>query len=482
MVKPTVTRRMSSRLPPNSDPANQAVYIWSRIDPRRNRLIRDKLRRATLTIRKEIDREARRIRFENRLNSNKKGVDERILGMWARKIQAHAEMCYEKIFCHHWILLGHRKTGAFVRASSAMLGRYIDQLGNTEAQKARMAHRRRGGLGQSLEGLYKRSGRSIRTHLEEEWDIEARELDLAASIARTQENTASASPLPERRQNRPMVTSPLNQAGVLQPGDEMVVECGPLSARETDTTAPAIELLRKLGFYKEEQKWPSSSFGPVLPYVLAQLKRAHQILSTRGFVFVGDPLNPLGDGKSWILKCEPPIDLPNESDPTRLAHRCLQNEGISVATRPVLDGDTLLIPLWDSGNESATKVDRTNSSPRRLHPNKVNQRDNERLGERMGEWDRELRRIAKAARAKRQYNEEDARIAFPDFTLWKAIDDSNVTMLRRRELFGPACQTVGSRDGRFELIGELTAMSPYTAYDIYKLRPSRKRRSRKKRL
>src|SRR5438477_3187332 len=147
----------SSRLPPNSDPANQAVYIWSRIDPRRNRLIRDKLRRATLAVRKEIDKEARRIRAENRLNSNKRGVDERILGMWGGKIQAHVEMCYDEIFCRHWSLLGHRKTGAFVRACSAILGRYIDQLGNTEAHKARTAHRRQGGVAQSLEGSYKSS-------------------------------------------------------------------------------------------------------------------------------------------------------------------------------------------------------------------------------------------------------------------------------------------------------------------------------------
>jgi hypothetical protein len=106
--------------------------------------------------------------------------------------------------------------------------------------------------------------------------------------------------------------------------------------------------------------------------------------------------------------------------------------------------------------------------------------DRERLGERMGEWDRELRRIAKAARAKRQYHEANARVAFPDFTLWKAIDDSNLTPIRRCELFGQACQNVGRQDGRFELIGELTGMSPFTAYDIYKQRPSRKKRSQEK--
>lgn len=272
----------------------------------------------------------------------------------------------------------------------------------------------------------------------------------------------------------------VDQSEVLKVGDLMEVECGPLSAEETDTTAPAIELLRKLGFCTEQEAWPSASFGPVLPDVLENLKRAHHVLTTRGFMCVGDPLNPLGDGKSWVLKCEPPIELPNGSDPARIAHRYLHQEGLKVATRPVLDGEILLIPLWDSWKESAAEVDRTDSSARGLPPSHVNQSDHERLGEQMREWDRELRRIANAARGKRQYDEKNARITFPDFTLWKAIDESNLTMLRRCELFGHACQTVGTRDGRFEFIGELTGMSPYTAYDIYKRRPGRKKRSRKK--
>ena len=121
------------------------------------------------------------------------------------------------------------------------------------------------------------------------------------------------------------------------------------------------------------------------------------------------------------------------------------------------------------------------SSPRRLPRSQVNRSDKERLGAQMGEWDQELRRIARAARGKRKYDEENARNTFPDFTLWNAIDDSNLTKLRRFELFGSGCQNVGNRDGRFELIGEITGMSPYTAYDTYKLRPSRKKRVPKKR-
>ncbi len=283
-------------------------------------MISDKLRKATLVVREEIEKETQEIRFENRLNFNKSGVDQKILHMWEGKIKAHVEMCYDKILCHHWSLLGHKKTGAFVRACSAILGRHINQLGNTEAHKAQRAHRLQGRVSQSLEESYKRSAASVRKQLEEVWDIEARELELAASIVRRQENATSAS-----------------------------------------------------------------------------------------------------------------VEAQN----------------------------------------SQLRVGEFSRSP-------VSYSDNERLGERMGEWDKELRRISTAARAKRQYNEESARMAFPDFTLWKALDDSNLTALRRCELFGQRCQNVGSQDGRFQLIGELTGISPFTAYDIYKRRPSRKKRRQKK--
>jgi hypothetical protein len=173
----------SSSLRP--EPTNQPTYVWSRIDPRTNRLIRDKLRKATLKFKKEIDRETKVIRFRNRLNLNKTGVDEQIVGMWAGKIQAHVEMCYDKIYCHHWGLLGHRKTGAFVRVCSAILGGYLDRLGGTEAHEARIAHRRQGGVRPSVEGLYKSSAGSLRKELEEQLDIEARELDLVAVSRKT---------------------------------------------------------------------------------------------------------------------------------------------------------------------------------------------------------------------------------------------------------------------------------------------------------
>lgn len=100
--------------------------------------------------------------------------------------------------------------------------------------------------------------------------------------------------------------------------------------------------------------------------------------------------------------------------------------------------------------------------------------------ERIATWDDELKHISRAARAKRRYREEDARKAFPHFTLWQAIDNSNLTETRRTELFGQTCQQFAKQPGRFELIGELTGRSAASAYDMYKKRPNRKKRSSKK--
>ena len=190
----------TSSLPPR-DRSDQPAYVWLRIDPSRNRLIGEKLARAARLVKEEIEEEARRITLENRFNSNKTGVDRRILQMWAGKIQAHSEVCYETIFCHHWALIGHIKTGAFVRACSAILGRQIIRLGNTEAHKAKRQFLRSGGIGQSLESSYKNSAASVRKHLEEEWEIESKELDLAASSVRNQ--GTSMPPMPECSLNPP---------------------------------------------------------------------------------------------------------------------------------------------------------------------------------------------------------------------------------------------------------------------------------------
>jgi len=75
----------------------------------------------------------------------------------------------------------------------------VEQFGDSEAHKARTAHRRSGGVYQPLEGAYKNSAGLVRKELEEGWDIEARELELAESIARSQKHT---SPAPTHRRNQ----------------------------------------------------------------------------------------------------------------------------------------------------------------------------------------------------------------------------------------------------------------------------------------
>ena len=120
-----------------------------------------------------------------------------------------------------------------------------------------------------------------------------------------------------------------------------------------------MQLLEKLGFIGEtpEPEWP-----PVLPSVLEELKRARRTLTETGFKVIGDPLNPLGDGRSWVLRCKPTPDLPNNADLASLADRCLLSEGFKVAVKPVWDRGTLLVALWDSGRVETSQVKQADSN------------------------------------------------------------------------------------------------------------------------
>jgi hypothetical protein len=131
-----------------------------------------------------------------------------------------------------------------------------------------------------------------------------------------------------------------------------------------------------------------------------------------------------------------------------------------------------IIEIADARPTPPTPSEQT-SSPSPSHD------DSERLAEQMAEWNRDLVRISRAAQAKRQYQEKDARKDFPELTLWKALDDSNINPLRRREFFANPWQNFGTQVRRFDLIGQLTGRASSTAYDIYKRRPSRRKRSRK---
>jgi len=83
--------------------------------------------------------------------------------------------------------------------------------------------------------------------------------------------------------------------------------------------------------------WPSPSFGPVSPDVLELLRRAGQILKAGGFLPVDDPSNPLGDGKSWVLTCEPTSKPMTVANSASSARRCLESEGVKVDEVYTLD-------------------------------------------------------------------------------------------------------------------------------------------------
>src|SRR5271170_3962109 len=134
----------------------------------------------------------------------------------------------------------------------------------------------------------------------------------AAAEVRTRKAAGRTGSAETPQQATPSLVSVVGPSALLKRGQGNEAFWSNLSDDLGDPT-PAIELLQKLGFGDTEE-WPSSSFGPVFPEVLAQLKRAYQILTTRGFRIVDDPLNPLGDGRSWLLRCEPTDKLPNNAD------------------------------------------------------------------------------------------------------------------------------------------------------------------------
>jgi predicted DNA-binding protein (UPF0251 family) len=157
--------------------ANQHVETWKQIDPRQNSLLRKKLMRASREAAREIEKQTREIRIANRLIDNVIGTELRVVKMWGEKINELVETDYA-IFCREWEeVQGKKKTAIFVRATSAHLLRMIEHRGNGKAHGARNLHRRRGGIGKSLEGFYTELTRKLREDWKEKLDIEAQELD-----------------------------------------------------------------------------------------------------------------------------------------------------------------------------------------------------------------------------------------------------------------------------------------------------------------
>ena len=124
------------------------IYIWHRITPRNNRIIRDKLRIEGQQLREDINNASAEIRIAHRLNLNKSAVEIIIAQVWEQKVDEHAGKCYE-IFCRHWNLLGETKTGAFVRVVLGLLQSRIKLLARSSANAAKRSHKHKGSIGTS---------------------------------------------------------------------------------------------------------------------------------------------------------------------------------------------------------------------------------------------------------------------------------------------------------------------------------------------
>jgi len=144
---------------------------------------------------------------------------------------------------------------------------------------------------------------------------------------------------------------------------EICLDCGPLEADDTEPWRPAIDALKKIhrvpraadlhpSLAFADKPWPSLTFGMVFDAVLELLRRSRSVFTAKGFKVDADPVNPLGDGKSWALVIEPQDNLPKGADPLELARQC-QLECAQGTAEPMWNGQTILVPLWDSECEDA---------------------------------------------------------------------------------------------------------------------------------
>src|SRR5262245_35196586 len=76
-----------------ADTSPQAVSIWRRIHPGGNRLIFDKIRLMDQELKQEFEKARAEIRFANRLNLNKTGVEIAVSKVWEESVDAHVGKC-----------------------------------------------------------------------------------------------------------------------------------------------------------------------------------------------------------------------------------------------------------------------------------------------------------------------------------------------------------------------------------------------------
>jgi hypothetical protein len=169
----------------------------------------------------------------------------------------------------------------------------------------------------------------------------------------TRKHSKNESPKPSARRKRGRLEndsaiSPITPSLQLQPG-EALVDLSPPPAdwnEHRGELMARVEHLERLGF---DAAWPSV-FLLLRTDVRELLGRVRRTLQVHGFQVAGVPdglLNPLGDGKTWVVRCVPTAKIAPGQDAAELAWRCLEVEGVKVAARPTWDNSSLLIPLCE---------------------------------------------------------------------------------------------------------------------------------------
>jgi hypothetical protein len=109
---PYILRSVSDATERNLQLIGSKGFLWKDID---HSLARLKLTDLAIQMRSNIDKEERRIQFENRFNENGNTVPSLILAMKERYAEEGARRAY-KIYCEVWKAQGNVKTADFVRA------------------------------------------------------------------------------------------------------------------------------------------------------------------------------------------------------------------------------------------------------------------------------------------------------------------------------------------------------------------------------
>lgn len=81
------------------------------------------------------------------------------------------------------------------------------------------------------------------------------------------------------------------------------------------------------------------------PEVYKLLKRTYRVLKTNGYRVKPDLLNPLGDGRSWVVIFERTGKIPRDADPVDLVRRLLEANGVEFDGVRKLENGTFGVAL-----------------------------------------------------------------------------------------------------------------------------------------